>query len=119
VSEGEEVVPTHHDRIRVLRLPERLSDRDGWLPTLDACVEAGHLANAVALLREARAGLPTERRLVWSRRLLARIPPRAARHPRRLTFPRIPLRAGPRRAGRGAGARRTKVRDTPRAGGQS
>jgi FlaA1/EpsC-like NDP-sugar epimerase len=52
VSDGEEVVPTHHDRIRVLRLPERLSAPDGWLPALEACVEASHVANAVALLEQ-------------------------------------------------------------------
>jgi FlaA1/EpsC-like NDP-sugar epimerase len=51
VSEGEEVVPTHHDRIRVLRLAERPSHPDGWLPTLEGCVEAGHVGNAVDLLR--------------------------------------------------------------------
>jgi FlaA1/EpsC-like NDP-sugar epimerase len=51
VSEGEEVVPTHHDRIRVLRLPQRPSHPDGWLPTLEGCVETGHVANAVDLLR--------------------------------------------------------------------
>jgi len=52
VSDGEEVVPTHHDRIRVLRLPERPLHPDGWLPTLEACVETGHVADAVGLLRE-------------------------------------------------------------------
>jgi FlaA1/EpsC-like NDP-sugar epimerase len=52
VSDGEEVVPTHHDRIRVLRLSERAAHPDGWLPTLEACVEAGHVANAVALLQK-------------------------------------------------------------------
>jgi FlaA1/EpsC-like NDP-sugar epimerase len=51
VSDGEEVVPTHHDRIRVLRLADRAAHPDGWLPTLEACVEASHVANAVALLR--------------------------------------------------------------------
>jgi FlaA1/EpsC-like NDP-sugar epimerase len=50
VSDGEEVVPTHHDRIRVLRLPDRLSHPDGWLPTLEACVESGRVADAVVLL---------------------------------------------------------------------
>jgi FlaA1/EpsC-like NDP-sugar epimerase len=50
VSDGEEVVPTHHDRIRVLRLPERPSHPDGWLPALEACVETGQLQEAVALL---------------------------------------------------------------------
>jgi FlaA1/EpsC-like NDP-sugar epimerase len=52
MSDGEEVVPTHHDRIRVLRLPERPLHTDGWLPTLEACVETGHVADAVGLLRE-------------------------------------------------------------------
>jgi len=52
VSEGEEVVPTHHDRIRVLRLAQRPSHPDGWLPTLEGCVETGHVANAVDLLRQ-------------------------------------------------------------------
>jgi FlaA1/EpsC-like NDP-sugar epimerase len=51
VSDGEEVVPTHHDRIRVLRLPERLPHPDGWLPTLEACVGTGHVESAVALFR--------------------------------------------------------------------
>src|SRR4029453_11448115 len=51
VSDGEEVVPPHHDRIRVLRLPDRPSRPDGWLPTLEACVETGGIADAVALLR--------------------------------------------------------------------
>jgi FlaA1/EpsC-like NDP-sugar epimerase len=51
VSDGEEVVPTHHDRIRVLRLHERPAHADDWLATLEACVETGHLQNAVALLR--------------------------------------------------------------------
>jgi FlaA1/EpsC-like NDP-sugar epimerase len=50
VSDGEEVVPTHHDRIRVLRVPDRLSHPDGWLPTLEACVETGRVPDAVALL---------------------------------------------------------------------
>jgi len=53
VSDGEEVAPTHHDRIRVLRLPERPPQHaDAWLPMLEACVEAGHVANAVALLEK-------------------------------------------------------------------
>jgi FlaA1/EpsC-like NDP-sugar epimerase len=52
VSDGEEVVPTHHDRIRVLRLPDRLSHPAGWLPALEACVETGAIANAVALLQQ-------------------------------------------------------------------
>src|SRR5215472_13666341 len=52
VSEGEEVVPTHHDRIRVLRLAQRPSHPDGWLPTLEGCVATGHVANAVDLLRQ-------------------------------------------------------------------
>jgi FlaA1/EpsC-like NDP-sugar epimerase len=51
VSDGEEVVPTHHDRIRVLRLPDRPSHPDGWLSALEACVETGRVADAVALLR--------------------------------------------------------------------
>ena len=51
VSDGEEVVPTHHDRIRVLRLRERPAHADDWLSTLAACVEAGHVQNAVAMLR--------------------------------------------------------------------
>ena len=51
VSDGEEVVPTHHDRIRVLRLRERPAHADDWLSALEACVEAGHVQNAVALLR--------------------------------------------------------------------
>jgi FlaA1/EpsC-like NDP-sugar epimerase len=52
MSDGEEVVPTHHDRIRVLRLAERPLHPDGWLPTLEACVETGQVGNAVSLLRE-------------------------------------------------------------------
>ena len=53
MSDGEEVAPTHHDRIRVLRLPERpLQHPDGWLPMLEACVEAGHVPNAVSLLEK-------------------------------------------------------------------
>jgi FlaA1/EpsC-like NDP-sugar epimerase len=51
VSEGEEVVSTHHDRIRVLRSPERATHPDGWLPTLEACVETGRVESAVALLQ--------------------------------------------------------------------
>jgi len=51
ISDGEEVVPTHHDRIRVLRLPDRLARPDGWLPTLEACVETGRVSDAVTLLR--------------------------------------------------------------------
>jgi hypothetical protein len=50
ISDGEEVVPRHYDRIRVLRLPDRLSHPDGWLPTLEACVKTGRIADAVALL---------------------------------------------------------------------
>jgi FlaA1/EpsC-like NDP-sugar epimerase len=50
ISDGEEVVPTHHDRIRVLRLPDRLSHPDGWPPTLEACEETARIADAVALL---------------------------------------------------------------------
>src|SRR4029077_14227138 len=52
VSDGEEVVPTHHDRIRVLRLPDRSEDPDGWLRGLEACVETGHVSEAVALLQK-------------------------------------------------------------------
>ena len=51
MSDGEEVVPTHHDRIRVLRLHERPAHADDWLSALEACVEAGHVQNAVSLLR--------------------------------------------------------------------
>ncbi len=50
VSDGEEVVPTHHDRIRVLRLPDRPLHPDGWLPVLEACVETGRVGDAVAML---------------------------------------------------------------------
>jgi polysaccharide biosynthesis protein len=38
VSDGADVVPTHHDRSRVLRPPDRPSHPDGWPPTLEACV---------------------------------------------------------------------------------
>jgi FlaA1/EpsC-like NDP-sugar epimerase len=51
ISDGEEVVPTHHDRIRVLRLPERPVHPDGWLPILEGCVETGRISDAVELLR--------------------------------------------------------------------
>ena len=51
VSDGEEVVPTHHDRIRVLRLPGRPAQPDGWIGELETCVEAGQVAEAVALLQ--------------------------------------------------------------------
>ncbi len=83
VSDGEEVAPTHHDRIRVLRLPERPSQHadDGWLPMLEACIEAGHVANAVALLEKlvptyrpsgavlAAAGAPSGSRLALPARV--------------------------------------------------
>jgi len=45
------VVPTRHDRIRVLRLREQPARADDWLATLEACVETGRVQNAVALLR--------------------------------------------------------------------
>ena len=48
---GRQGSPTHHDRIRVLRLPDRPSHPDGWLPTLEACVETDRIGDAVALLR--------------------------------------------------------------------
>jgi FlaA1/EpsC-like NDP-sugar epimerase len=51
VSDGEEVVPTHHDRIRVLRLSDQPSHPDGWLPALEACVATADVARAVTLLR--------------------------------------------------------------------
>jgi FlaA1/EpsC-like NDP-sugar epimerase len=76
VSDGEEVAPTHHDRIRVLRLSDRPSQHaEGWLPMLEACVETGHVSNAVALLEklvpsyrpsgavQAAAGAPSPSRL--------------------------------------------------------
>jgi FlaA1/EpsC-like NDP-sugar epimerase len=50
VSEGEEVVPTQHDRIRVLRLPDRAAHPGGWLPALEACVETGRVSEAIGLL---------------------------------------------------------------------
>src|SRR5262249_14262572 len=43
----------HPARTGVLRLPERPPQHaDAWLPMLEACVEAGHVANAVALLEK-------------------------------------------------------------------
>lgn len=35
----------------MLRLPDRPLHSDGWLPTLEVCVETGRIGDAVALLR--------------------------------------------------------------------
>ncbi len=51
MSDGEEVVPTHHDRIRVLRHGDRPPPPSGWLGKLDDCVADGDVVGAVTLLQ--------------------------------------------------------------------
>ena len=51
MSDGEEVVPTHHDRIRVLRHTERPAHPEGWLRALETCVATGDVGGAVSLLK--------------------------------------------------------------------
>jgi FlaA1/EpsC-like NDP-sugar epimerase len=51
MTDGEEVVQTHHDRIRVLRHAERPARPDGWLRALEACVATGNVGGAVSLLQ--------------------------------------------------------------------
>jgi FlaA1/EpsC-like NDP-sugar epimerase len=52
MSDGEEVVPTRHDRIRVLRRGDRPPHPEGWLRALEECVAHGDVPGAVSIIRD-------------------------------------------------------------------
>jgi FlaA1/EpsC-like NDP-sugar epimerase len=51
VADGEEVTPTPHDRIRVLRPPTVPAPPEDWISTLQAHVQAGDVAATILLIR--------------------------------------------------------------------